>query len=375
VAESAPQRPVKGRGPIFIIGAMGTGTTLLRLVLDSHPRIAIPQETGFMRAERAHRFIPFKWSGRRWYRRMGWTEKEFDALLGDFYDTVFRRYAEQHGKVRWGEKTPLHTWHIDDMIRLFPDAVFVGIVRHPGGSVASNMNRWKHPLGKAAFHYARYVTELARQASRRRRRFVVVRYEELLLQPEAVMRELLEWLGEPWSDHVLDHHSVQGRRGGRTNVEGRNRVDDPIDVSRISKWTGTIATKHDRKELDRLAGSVGRFFGYDIDDPATLEPLRDDGKLLIRGADLHARKADFPELDLKTQPPVPLVDRLYHPGEVALTPALPPKTSWVPEALRHPLRPLLVRLPRFIRRRLSASARMRLPSRERGSGAAADWSP
>jgi hypothetical protein len=374
VADPAPQRPIRGRGPIFIIGAMGTGTTLLRLVLDSHPRIAIPQETGFMRAERAHRFIPFKWSGRRWYRRMGWSEKEFDALLGDFYDTVFRRYAEQHGKVRWGEKTPLHTWHVDDIIRLFPDAVFVGIVRHPGGSVASNMNRWKYPLGKAAFHYARYVTELARQASRRRRRFVVVRYEELLLYPDVVMRELLEWLGEPWSDHVLDHHSVQGNRGGRTNVEGRNRVDDPIDASRISKWTSTIAAKHSLRELDRLSGEIGRFFGYSIDDAAALEPLRDDGKLLIRPRDLKARRALFPDLDLDTQPPVPLVDGLYHPAEVALMPAPPPERSWIPEAVRHPLRPLLVRLPRFVRTRLSSVSRLRLQSRKR-SDATPDWSP
>src|SRR3954449_3469784 len=123
-------------GPIFIVGAMGSGTTLLRLVLDSHPRLAIPQETGFMRAARTHRFIPFKWSGRRWYRRLGWSDEEFNALQRDFYDTVFRRYAEQHGKVRWGEKTPLHTWHVDQMTRLFPDCVFIGVVRHPAGSVA-----------------------------------------------------------------------------------------------------------------------------------------------------------------------------------------------------------------------------------------------
>ncbi len=46
-------------GPIFIIGAMGTGSTLLRLMLDSHDDIAIPQETGFMRAYNAHQYIPF----------------------------------------------------------------------------------------------------------------------------------------------------------------------------------------------------------------------------------------------------------------------------------------------------------------------------
>ena len=40
--ESGSQRPAERRGPIFIMGAMGSGTTLLRLMLDSHERIAIP---------------------------------------------------------------------------------------------------------------------------------------------------------------------------------------------------------------------------------------------------------------------------------------------------------------------------------------------
>lgn len=225
---------------------MGSGTTLLRLMLDSHPHIAIPPETGFMRAYKAHRHIPFKHSGRGWARRLGWTDDELDGLLRELYDTLFMRYAEQHGKRRWGEKTPIHTWHVDAMARLFPDARFVGIIRHPGAVVASNMRRWRHSMPKAAIHYDRYARELARQAARRPARFVVLRYEDLVLQPEPVMRELLAWLDEPWADEVLAHDEVQAARGGRRVVEGRTVVDDPIDVSRISRgwaaWSRSSAS-------------------------------------------------------------------------------------------------------------------------------------
>src|SRR5829696_2766224 len=116
------------RGPLFIVGAMGSGTTLLRLVLDAHPNIAIPPETGFMRAYDAHRYTPFKASGKDWMKRLGWNDTDRDELLGELYDRAFMRYAREHGKERWGEKTPLHTWHIDDMARLFPEARFIGIV-------------------------------------------------------------------------------------------------------------------------------------------------------------------------------------------------------------------------------------------------------
>ena len=352
-------------GPIFIIGAMGSGTTLLRLILDSHPHIAIPQETGFMRSERALRFIPFKWSGRRWYRRLGWNDEEFNALLRDFYDTVFRRYAAMHGKERWGEKTPLHTWHVDQIARLFPDAVFVGVVRHPGGSVASNMTRWRHPVGKAAYHYLRYTSELARQAARKKDRFVVMRYEELVLHPEAVLRELLEWLDEPWADQVLDHHSVQSGRGGRLSVEGRVRVDDPIDVARVSKWKPTFDAlpARQRDEIVATVGRLGEFFGYSFDDPAVLAPLRPDGGLLIHGADVAARMQAFADLDLATRHPVPIFERLYHPRELGLHEVAPAPEPWVPEPIRQAMLPVVLRMPRRVRGRLSAGARVR-----RGAG-------
>jgi Sulfotransferase family len=132
VPDTGPLRPAPVRGPIFIIGAMGSGSTLLRLILDSHDNIAIARETGFMRAYNAHQFIPFKWSGRNWAKRLGWSRAELDAELGRFYDRIFMRNVERQGKQRWGDKTPYHTWHVDDMARVFPDAVFVGIVRHPG---------------------------------------------------------------------------------------------------------------------------------------------------------------------------------------------------------------------------------------------------
>jgi Sulfotransferase family len=303
-------------GPIFIIGAMGSGSTLLRLILDSHDNIAIPRETGFMRAYNAHQFIPYKWSGRNWAKRMGWSRQELDEELARFYDRIFMRNVERQGKQRWGDKTPYHTWHVDDMARLFPGAQFVGIVRHPGGCVGSNMNRWGHGVKQAAYHYTRYNREIARQAAALGERFAIVRYEDLVLRPEPLMRELLDWLGEPWSDNVLSHHTVQGARGGRVKVEGRSRVDEPIDTSRIAKWT-TRMGEGQRAYLKRRLGTLGEFFGYDMDDPLALAPLR-EGALVVSGDVIDARVEQYPSLDLRTQGTVPVADRLYDPRKVGV---------------------------------------------------------
>jgi hypothetical protein len=296
---------------------MGSGSTLTRLILDSHPNIGIPQETGFMRAYQAHQFIPLKWSGRNWARRMGWSREELDAELARFYERIFTRYVESQGKARWGDKTPLHTWHVDGMARLFPDAMFIGMMRHPGGAVGSNMNRFGHPYGRALHHVQRYDREIARQAAHHQDRFVVLRYEDLVLRPEPVLRELLDWLGEPWSDQVLQHHEVQTARGGRVVVEGTNRIDDPIDVSRVAKWHGRMSEGH-RQSLARRLGRLSEFFGYDMTDPAVLAPVGDPDRFLIHGREIDARIDEFADLDLRTKGEPGLAERHYHPGRMQL---------------------------------------------------------
>lgn len=297
------------------MGAMGSGTTLLRLVLDSHEHIAIPPETGFMRAYDAQLYTPFKASGKGWSKRLGWKQAELDEVLRELYDRLFMRYAEKHGKRRWGEKTPLHTWHIDDMARLFPEAQFVGVIRHPSASVASNMRRFHLALGRTGTHWARYTGEIVRQAALLGDRFVLLRYEDLVLDPEPVLRELLEWLGEPWSDDVLQHHAVQGERKGRKRVEGKSRRDEPIDVARVAKWKSELPRPQQRWLTDRLARRA-EFFGYAMDEPAPVAPMAAGGGAIVRGSELDERIQAFADLDLRTRQQVPIYDREYDPRDV-----------------------------------------------------------
>jgi Sulfotransferase family len=341
---SDPSPVAPRRGPIFIVGAMGSGTTLLRLVLDSHERIAIPPETGFMRAYDAHRFTPFKHSGRGWTKRLGWSPEELDAVMSELYDRLFTRYATQHGKARWGEKTPLHTWHLEDMARVFPDAQFIGPVRHPCASVASNLTRFRLPLGRAGTHWKRYTTEIVRNAALLGDRFAILRYEDLVLEPEPLLKRLLEWLGEPWSGRVLEHHAVQRGREHEF-VEGRNRRDDPLDSARVDKWTRTLPIEQ-RRWLEQRVARQADFFGYAMDQPAAVRSLAADGGPLILGSELDARVEEFPDLELRTRPKPPIYDQHYDPRElVALT-----REQFEKLTRRRGLRALGVRLTRLLPR-------------------------
>ncbi len=302
-------------GPIFIVGAMGSGTTLIRLILDSHDNIAIAQETGFMRAILANKWIPFWKFGGEWYGRLGWSEEELDVELAAFYNRLFQRFAEQQGKQRWGDKTPYHMWHMPQASRVFPDAVFVAIVRHPGAVASSLHDRFKYDWPKSVGHWVRSNLELLHRAPDLGDRLAVLRYEDLVLDPEPVLRELVEWLGEPWTPRVLEHHVVHTQRGTPAKVEGHTRSDEPIDVSRISKWQSAIDAEG-RRVLAREAEQLAQLFGYDVNDAQTVQPLiptTPDRSHLLTGDDLAQRQATLRMHDFGPWPRPSMANQMLQP--------------------------------------------------------------
>jgi hypothetical protein len=314
------------------------------------------------------RFIPFKLSGRHWARRLGWSDEELDEEARRFFERIFMRYAEQHGKQRWGEKTPQHLWHVAKMKRVFPDSVVLAIVRHPGAAAASNMRRFGHSARWAILHCRRYYKEIARQAAMGANRMIVLRYEDLVLQPERLLRELLEWLGEPWDDNVLEHHEVQGGRD-HERIEGLSRADEPITAERITRWAGELS-EADQQLIKNKLGRIAEYFGYSFEDPAALTPMSDTGSLLFGGAEADKRIARFKDLDLRTREEVPLPERFLHPRKVLIIPypyerprfipGLPdvaaPAEGPPPGPVRRVLAAIGRRLPEPLRRPLRAFA-------------------
>lgn len=303
--------------PIFVVGTMRSGTTLMRLVLDSHENIAIAPETGFMRIVQANKYVPFWMWGGEWYTRLGVGEDELNGELAAFYGRFLRRYAEAQGKRRWGEKTPFHVWHVEEMARLWPAAVFVATVRHPGGNVGSLVTKWHTPFDSAIAKWKNINSHLVAQAERLGERLLFCRYEELVLDAEPTLRELLAKLGEPWSPSVLQHDVVQRERGTADVVEGRTRSQDALDRSRVTAWADHIRGDA-RRTLEAETGAMARFFGYSFEDAGSLEPLV-PGRRIVTGSELAARRTDFPDVaELQRAPIVPATDRPLDPDHVVV---------------------------------------------------------
>ena len=328
--------------PIFLVGTMRSGTTLLRLILDSHEHLALADESGFLRAVAAATAIPDQHDGPGWYRRYGRTDEDMHARLRAFYDDLFSEWARSRGAQRWGDKTPFHISHLPLAAEVFPDAQVVGIVRHPGAVVASQLRRGTS-FPDALRHWRNQNVRLLKGAARKdlRPRLAVVRYEDLVTEPEPVLRELLAFLREPWSDDLLRHHELARDRGAPRLAEGGTRTGDAIDPGRADRWTGEL-TPAQQRELASVTGPLREVFGYS--ETGALPPA--GGALLLRGRDLVQRR------------------RAAGPAALDRSP-LPGAGAGDPPTLAHLLR--MTRTdPAYVARRLPVVVRARL--HRRGTG-------
>lgn len=296
-------------GPIFVVGSMRSGSTLLRLILDSHPRIAIGAETGFMGAVMGTKQIASWKYGAEWYRRIDWSEAELDERLRDFYAGMFARYAAGRGKVRWGEKTPFHTAHIATMAEIFPTAVFVGIVRHPGAVAASLHRSFHYTFDEALLYWTAVNLDLVRGAGGLGDRFVLCRYEDLVTDGEPVLREVMQTVGEEFSPYLLQHHVVQRDQGTPRVVDGRTSTRDPVDPRRAHRWAEDL-TDADRRSLERTA-ELAALFGYppfDAEQRQGLDAASRRGRTLT-GDDVAALRQRWGgRVDFDARPSVPALD-------------------------------------------------------------------
>jgi hypothetical protein len=254
--------------PIFVIGSPRSGTTLLRLMLDSHPRVSCGEETHFLRDLEA--IVGRNWNLVSTYGldREWWLD-HIRALYGDFQTEVLTR----SGKARWAEKDPTYTLHLGFIEELFPNAVYVHLLRDGHDVVASFRDRWgyKSAARAARTEWARYV-DAARALGARlpAERYLELRYEDLVTDSEAEAQRLFAFLDEDWDASVLDFdpaaHSATDRYQWFTAQRREAGGDDStIYRSRVGAG-GSSLDPFLRTLLRRRNGKLLRQLGYLGDD-------------------------------------------------------------------------------------------------------------
>jgi len=194
-ASSSPVLP-----PIFVVGCPRSGTTLLRVILDSHPSISCGPESRFLWGLRG--IEERNWSTLEGF---GLSLAEWHANVRTLFEAFHRRYAEHQGKTRWADKSPDYALMLDYIDTLYPQSQIVHIVRDPRDVI----DAWRRFYGvravpRAARAWVRYVRAAHDFAGATgAERVMELRYEDLVRDPEDTLRRLFVWLGEPWDEKVL----------------------------------------------------------------------------------------------------------------------------------------------------------------------------
>jgi hypothetical protein len=263
--------------PFFIVASARSGTTMLRLILNRHPRIAVPPES---------RFITELWQGsdevetEGFLRRLAAHERfaawdlSIEAVgteIGDrrwlsYHDAIaaaYRVYARSKGKDIWGDKTPRYVEHIPFLASLFPTARFIHLVRD-GRDVAlsyADVSFGPKTVSRSAHLWARRVSAGMREGrAMGPERYTEVRYERLVEDPERELKELCRFLGVGF-EPVMLHGAGPDEDYVLSRATAYNpHVTDKPKIG-VREWRRTMPARH-VEMFEAVAGGVLSELGY-----------------------------------------------------------------------------------------------------------------
>ena len=283
----------------FIVGVGRSGTTMLRLMLDAHPALAIPPETHFVPAlidaidsgatpEAAVETMTAvrQWGDlgiepaevlERWAKLDGF---ESPAALRAFYAI----YQERQDKPRWGDKTPIYVKNMRKIEKTLPEARFIHVIRD-GRDVA--LSRWKRTLGdkdpapasQVAEGWQRRIRRAQKQGSKLSH-YLELRYEDLVTDTEPNLRRICEFLELDWDPVILRYYehaaermaemardlpATDGKptRPGEERMQAHAMTQKPPDPSAMYRWKEKMSPA-DVAAFDAAAGELLSELGYEV---------------------------------------------------------------------------------------------------------------
>lgn len=267
--------------PFFVVGTGRCGSTLLQSMLMSHPEVRMPPETQYFEQLDPVRLgftdpIPPGEAGAYLDRALTERARMFlgaaDGAVGAYADAVrggllhardqflwiCDRLSEETPGRRLGEKTPQHWMFIDRITGIFPDARFVHLVRDPRDVVAGllEMDWWNTGSARKTARHWRRTVEAAERARRTHGgdRHTIVRYEDLIVEPEPVLRALCDFLGLDFSDSMLDHRASAQRAFPRSEAAYKGLATRAIDPSRVGRYRTRLSPSQIRV-IEATAGA------------------------------------------------------------------------------------------------------------------------
>ncbi|WP_305785950.1 sulfotransferase family protein [Symbioplanes lichenis] len=190
-----PQRELAAPG--FLFSSVRSGSTLLRMILNSHSEIFAPHELHL-----AHIKVKCELpAAKTAMEQLGFTERELTNMV---WDRLLTKALRDSGKKMLVEKTPNLVFQWARVAQAFPDAKFIYLLRHP----ASILDSWQRARTTQTFDEAvasvtKYLTAL--HEARTSLPGHTVRYEDLTGDPAGEARKICAYLGVAYEPAMVEY--------------------------------------------------------------------------------------------------------------------------------------------------------------------------
>jgi hypothetical protein len=189
--------------------------------------------------------------------------------VGAAIGAVYESYAAAHGKLRWGDKTPMYMRHLPLLERLFPEAKYVHLIRDGRDAAVSFLQMpegvvtrtWAHPKTPTDFA-CQWRTEVqAAQALGGRvgtSRYLEVSYEDLVDSPERHLERISEFAGIAYDPAMLGYPGHVDLKG-KPHQQSLGRPPTPG----LRDWRQELSAG-DVEDFEAVAGDLLRSLGYEL---------------------------------------------------------------------------------------------------------------
>lgn len=270
---------IAGKRIVFLVGGPRSGTTWLQLLLSRSPRIATANETHLFTAYTPSLFSAWEHHQQN-VRRLGlhnlMREDEYFALVEYFVCAVMARIAERNFRADIIlEKTPDHVLYWQSILKIFPEALFLHVVRDPRsvvGSLCAAGAGWgaqwaSREVLENCETWIKYVKK-SQGLKAASNNFLQVRYEDLWQHGEETLLSVFSWLGVDISpqecSQYLSECNIDNLRNNRLTGAPWDLTKEPKDFYRkggTETWRNEL-TAREVYLIEHLTRELMREFGY-----------------------------------------------------------------------------------------------------------------
>jgi len=272
--------------PFFIIGSGRNGSTLLSSMLNQHSKLMVPPEQWVL----YEMIIKFKL-----YNIIEWKDlvnicvglyaddssnEGWETHFGHLYSKLHSLNREErtltkivdeiyvtHGKQKniqfesWGEKSPINTVYLRYIYPVYPRSKYIFLIRD-GRDVVSSITKVRgRDLEYAVWRWNYSIKQFDWLKSKvSRQQFCIVRFEDLVLEPEKTLRSLLNFLNYDFEESMLEYQKSVNYLGLDKYSYHKN-VQRPLKAGQIGKWQERLTNDEINELMPKIEHNL-KIFGY-----------------------------------------------------------------------------------------------------------------